>query len=86
MKLHGFHGQRAMPQSHDDAVFGFSGHLKTRREGIAHGEQRMIAAYLETFRQSFKNPHAGMSHPRRLAMHGVIQHAQSAAKRLHYAL
>jgi hypothetical protein len=86
MKLHGFHRQLAVAQAHDDAVVGLGGDFQARRGTSRTRVERMIAAHLETLRQSFEHTRAASAHPRRLAVHGVIEHAQLAAERLHHAL
>ena len=63
MKLHGFDRQLAVTQAHDDAVIRLGGHFQARGESFAHGEQRMIAAHLKTFRQPLEHARAGVPHP-----------------------
>ena len=53
---------------------------------FAAREQRVVAAHLELLGQALENADAAVAHGGRLAVHGVIEHAQFAAERLHNAL
>ena len=86
MELHALNRQLTVANAHDHAVFGFSGYFKTSRERLFSSEQGVITANLEALRQALKDALILMDHERWLTVHGIIQHAQLAAKRLHDSL
>src|ERR1035441_2331015 len=86
VELHGFDGQIAMAHAHDDAVGGFGGDFQTSGEGFAAREQRVIATHLKLFGQAFEDSDAAVADGGRLAVHGVVENAELAAKGFHNAL
>src|SRR6185503_11176543 len=75
-----------MPDTHDHAILALRGDLEHGRKLLRYSVKRMIAAYAEFLRQTLKHPHAAIPYHRRLAMHGISQHAQFAAESLYHAL
>ena len=86
MELHRLDWEVFVTNRHDDAVVGLGGHFEAGWEGLSIGEEGMIPAHLKSLRKSFKYAFAGMRHPGSLAVHGIVQHSQSAAERLHHTL
>src|SRR2546426_12611241 len=68
MKLHAFHFQFAMPQTHNQAIGRFGRHLQTRREARAFNYQRMITAGTKRFFEPGENGFAVVLNPGRLSV------------------
>src|SRR5690349_5162959 len=69
-----------MLDSHHDAVLGFGGDRKLRRQCAPLRMQRMIAPDNELAWQSAKQPAAARADRRRLAVHRRIEEGERAAK------
>jgi len=80
MKLYRLDRQYFVAYAHDHAIFGFRGDFQAIRQRGAAGVQRVIAAHAKFRREAFENAGALVAHQRWLAVHGVIQHVEDAAK------
>jgi len=82
-ELHGFDGQVAMTNAHDDAVFGFSGDFQAGRKGFARANKE-CSGPLEILRQAFEDttPRGDVEG----CVHRIVEYTQFAAKCLHDSL
>ena len=65
---------------------GFGGHFQARGEGFGLREQRVVAAHLKLLRHAGEDADAAVPHGGRLAVHGIVEHAQLPAESFHDTL
>ena len=86
VELDGFYRECAVPDSHDDSIFGFGRDFETRREFVALRIEAVIAAHFKRAGQAREDAFPGVMDFAWFSMNGVIKNCQFAAKGFYNSL